>query len=178
FVGTLEPRKGIDTLIDAFVQLAPDYPYDLVLAGKPGWYWQPILERIERSGLGARIRRLDYVPDSDLPALYTAASVLALPSRYEGFGFPVLEAMACGTPVVCSNASSLPEVAGDAGLLVPPDDPSSLAEALALVLSNEPLAATVRAKGLLRAARFTWEKTARATLQVYAQTAVSARVPR
>jgi glycosyltransferase involved in cell wall biosynthesis len=170
YVGTLEPRKGVDTLIDAFAQLTIRFPeHHLVLGGKKGWYWEPILRAIEEHRLDARVHVTGYVADEDLPALYSAAAVFVLPSRYEGFGLPVLEAMACGVPVVCSNSSSLPEVAGDAGLQVPPDSPDRLAQALAAVLENPALAEDMRDKGLAQARRFTWERTAQATLEVYRQ---------
>ena len=112
--------------------------------------------------------------DDDLSLLYNAADVLAFPSRYEGFGLPVLEAMACGTPVVCSNATSLPEVAGHTALLVPPNDPEALAAALKQVLTDETLYQALREKGLKRAAQFSWEETARKTLAVYEKVAQGA----
>ncbi len=167
YVGTLEPRKGVDTLLEAFAPLAECYPIDLVLVGKRGWYWQPLLARLTALRLTHRATLLDYVPDDDLPAIYSAAATLVLPSRYEGFGLPVLEAMASGTPVVCTTAASLPEVAGDAALLVPPNHPQALAKAMESILKNETLAANLREKGMLRAAAFTWERTAQATLAVY-----------
>lgn len=167
YVGTLEPRKGIDTLIDAFAEMVGRHPHHLLLAGKRGWYWEPILRRVAERRLEDRVRFLDYVAEGDLPALYASASVFAFPSRYEGFGLPVLEAMACGTPVVCSNAGALPEVAGDAALLVPPDKPRALAEALEAVLDDEGLRDSLREKGLQRAGQFTWERTAQGTLRAY-----------
>ncbi|MGH2521465.1 MAG: glycosyltransferase family 4 protein [Anaerolineales bacterium] len=167
YVGTLEPRKGIDTLIEAFARLAAEHPHHLVLAGKRGWYWEPILQRIAAHGLEERARVLDYVPDDDLPVLYASAAVFAFPSRYEGFGLPPLEAMACGTPVVCSNAASLPEVIGDAGMMVAPNDVNALARALTQVLGDAHLQAELRERGLRWAPGFTWEQTARQTLEVY-----------
>ncbi|MBI2953257.1 MAG: glycosyltransferase family 4 protein [Chloroflexi bacterium] len=167
YVGTIEPRKGIDTLIDAFADVAMRHPHHLLIAGKRGWYWEPILRRIADRGMEGRIHFLDYVPESDLPALYASAAVFVFPSRYEGFGLPVLEAMACGTPVICSNAASLPEVAGQAAILVPPDQSWALAEAIEAVLTDKGLGDDLREKGLHRAAEFTWEKTAQATLEVY-----------
>lgn len=170
YVGTLEPRKGIDTLIDAFARLANRCPdVDLVLAGKKGWYWQPLFERIQKHSLQNRVHVTGYVADEDVPALYSAATVFAFPSRYEGFGLPPLEAMACGTPVVSSNSSSLPEVIGDAGILVAPDDESALAMNLEAVLSDRTLHGTLSAKGVLQASKFTWTKTAVETLKVYHQ---------
>jgi len=175
-VGTLEPRKGIDTLIEAFAPLAHRYPHDLVLAGQRGWSWQPILDRIAAHNLGDRVHVLDYVPDDDLPPLYAAATIFSFPSRYEGFGFPVLEAMACGTPVVCSNAASLPEVVGRSALLVPPDDAPALTVALERAAADTKLSDMLCRRGLEQARKFTWERTAQATLTVYRQV-MEARVP-
>ena len=167
YVGTLEPRKGIDTLIDAFAELAGEYDYDLAIGGKKGWWWSSLLTQITRHGLEQRIHLLDYVPDEDLPTLYSAAGVFAFPSRYEGFGLPVVEAMACETPVVCANTSSLPEVAGDAAIMTPADQPDALASALIQVISRPETAARLRQAGRARAAGFTWAKTAQKTLEVY-----------
>ncbi|MFZ6027462.1 MAG: glycosyltransferase family 4 protein [Chloroflexota bacterium] len=167
YIGTLEPRKGLDTLVEAFVRLAGRLPHDLVIVGKEGWATAPLFQQVETLGLAARIHFTGYVADEDLPALYASASVFAFPSRYEGFGLPPLEAMACGTPVVCSNASSLPEVVGDAGLLVPPDAPTALANALEQVLVSPELHAALKERGHQQAGRFTWEETARRTLAVY-----------
>ena len=167
FVGTLEPRKGIDTLIDAFARLSGGTSADLVLVGKRGWHWEPILRQIEDSQLQERVHVLDYVREDDLPALFSGALALALPSRYEGFGLPVLEAMACGTPVVCTNVASLPEVAGDAAVLVPPDDPVALADALQGLVRDRSMAQDYAALGQAYVQRFRWEETARQTLKVY-----------
>lgn len=168
YMGTIEPRKGIDTLIEAFMRIGYRIPnVGLVIAGKKGWYWESILSMIEGTGLGSRVHVTGYVDDGDLPALYSAAKVLAFPSRYEGFGLPLLEAMACGTPVVCSNAASLPEICGDAGIQMDPDRPDALAAALSDILDKDALAQSLRARGLNRARLFTWEQTARKTLEVY-----------
>ena len=168
-VGTLEPRKNLlgllqayRLLLDAEVTTAP-----LVLVGGKGWLYDEIFERVEELHLTDRVRFLYDVTDTDLPALYNAAGVLTTPSFYEGFGLPALEAMACGTPVVVANRSSLPEVVGEAGLLVNPDDVDDIAQALARVLTEEPLQAQMRELGLAQAACFTWEHTARETLAVY-----------
>lgn len=171
YLGTLEPRKGIDTLIDAFGRLAGDFPHQLVIAGQRGWYWEPLVRRAEALDLGDRVRFLDYIPDADRAPLYAAASVFAFPSRYEGFGLPILEAMACGTPVVCSNTSSLPEIAGPAARYVPPDHSAALAEAISAVLADPALADDLRERGLRRAGEFTWERAARQTLTVYQRVA-------
>lgn len=167
YLGTLEPRKGIDTLIDAVAALPAESALPLVLAGKKGWYWDRIQGRIHANGLKDRVRLLGYVSDEELPALYSAASVFAFPSRYEGFGLPVLEAMACGTPVITTNVSSLPEVVGDAAILIPPDQPGVLTQALHDALSNTQVAQTLREAGLARARLFTWERAARETIAVY-----------
>jgi glycosyltransferase involved in cell wall biosynthesis len=127
------------------------------------------LARIAELGLTQCLHLLDYVPDEDLPALYAGAAVVVLPSHYEGFGLPVLEGMACGTPVVCSDAASLPEVAGEAALLVPPGQPEALVTALRRVLDNPEQAAAMRAAGLTQARRFTWDNTAQAVLTAYAR---------
>ena len=122
---------------------------------------------VEQLGLERYVRFLGYVDSADIPALYSAAALAVYPSRYEGFGLPVLEAMACGAPVACSNASSIPEVAGDAALTFDPDDESAFAEALARGSQDEALRAELRERGLAWAATFTWERTAAATIQAY-----------
>jgi glycosyltransferase involved in cell wall biosynthesis len=152
-VGALQPRKNLLTLIRAFRQLKR--PVELLIAGQRGWMW----EEIEREA-GKGVVLLGHVSDEELPALYRGAGVVAMPSLYEGFGLPLLEAMACGAPVVASNASCFPEVCSDAAMLVGPDDwPDALAQAL-----DHPPA---RERSLKRAAEFTWEKTAKQTLEVY-----------
>jgi glycosyltransferase involved in cell wall biosynthesis len=157
----------LDTLLTAYAALTADWPHALVLAGKKGWYTDALFTQVKQQGLEERVHFTDYIPDEELPGLYNLAEVFAFPSRYEGFGLPPLEAMACGVPVVSSNAASLPEVIGDAGLLVPPDDPDALAAALRRVLSDADLRAELRARGWRQAARFTWDETARRTLAVY-----------
>ncbi len=167
YVGTLEPRKGLDTLVNAYASLAAEFPHALVIAGKKGWYTLPLFRQIEALGLRYRVRFTDYVDDADLPVLYSLADLFVFPSRYEGFGLPPLEAMACGVPVISSNAASLPEVIGDAGVLVPPDNVGALAAAMRQVLVDETLRANLRARGLARAGRFSWDETARQTAKVY-----------
>lgn len=169
YTGTLEPRKGLDTLLRAFASLADNVTHNLVIAGKRGWYTEELLSLVVRYGLERRVKLLGYVPDAELPHLYAAAEVFVFPSRYEGFGLPPLEAMACGTPVVCSNAASLPEVVGEAALLVPPDDPEALAGRLFQVMTSRKLRADLRERGHIQATRFTWEAAARQTLAVYQQ---------
>jgi glycosyltransferase involved in cell wall biosynthesis len=168
YVGALEPRKNVPTLLRAFARLRSDFPnLRLVLCGGQRWDFGPIPRAIAQLGLADVVRFTGYVPDADLPALYSAAAVFCFPSLAEGFGLPILEAMACGTPVVCSNASSMPEVAGDAALLVEPTDAEAVAQSIGRVLREPDLAAALRQRGLDRAAQFSWELTAERTLAVY-----------
>jgi len=169
FVGTFEPRKNIPGLLDAYHLLRaalPDAP-PLVMAGRRGWLYEEIFANVEALHLADHILWLENASQADLPAIYNGAVVLALPSHYEGFGLTALEAMACGTPPVASNRSSIPEVVGEAGLLVDPDQPSELADALRRVISDSALRRQLRTAGLARAAQFTWRKTAEVVLQVY-----------
>ncbi len=167
YVGTIQPRKNLVRLIDAFAQatneLGPPHPL-LVIAGKRGWLSRDIEQRAAALGIGDRVQFTGYVADADLPALLSGALAFVFPSLYEGFGMPVLEAMACGTPVLTSAISALPEVAGDAALLVDPRDEHAIASALARLLSDADLRADLRARGLARTACFTWERCARETL--------------
>jgi glycosyltransferase involved in cell wall biosynthesis len=168
-IGMIEPRKNWQGLIRAYSQARARHrlPHQLVLAGPRGWLWESIFEERERSPFRNDIIFLGFVADADLPTLYSAAAVFAFPSFYEGFGLPPLEAMACGTPVVVSDAASLPEVVGDAGLTVPAEDTDGLAEALARVLLDDALHAQLAAAGRARAAQFTWEQAAARQLDVY-----------
>jgi glycosyltransferase involved in cell wall biosynthesis len=165
-VGTLQPRKNYVRLIRAFVRLSVSGVM-LVIAGARGWLYEEVLEEAARHG--DRTRILGFVAEEDLPALYRGASLFVFPSFYEGFGLPVLEAMACGVPVVCSRASSLPEVAGDAALLVDPHDEEGLREAMGRALEDEALRREMTARGLARAAHFTWERAARQLLAAFAE---------
>lgn len=177
-VGTIEPRKNLSTLLEAYHTLRQSDPeLGLVIAGRRGWRSAGFFQRLQALGLTTEVHLLGPVPDADLPALYGAAAVFAYPSLYEGFGLPPLEAMACGTPVVASNTSSLPEVIGDAGLLVAPHDVAGLAASIKMALSNTALRADLRARGLMQAVRFTWEAAARATLQVYQRVRGSGAAP-
>ena len=172
-VGTLEPRKNVPGLLQAYRSLLDEQVTDvpLVLIGGKGWLYDEIFGRVEELHLAGHVRFLHGVPDADLVGLCNGASVLTTPSFYEGFGLPPLEAMACGTPVVVADRASLPEVVGEAGLLVDPEDPGDIARALARALTDEPLRARMRNLGLAQAARFTWEETARQTLDVYRRVA-------
>jgi glycosyltransferase involved in cell wall biosynthesis len=173
-LGTLQPRKNFDGLVDAFGRLLAirsDEPWPdglhLVIAGGKGWMYEETIARVERLGLEKRIRFLGFVDDTDLPALYSLSAVFAFPSWYEGFGVPILEAMACGTPVVAAKNSSLPEVVGDAGLLVSAADTEALAAALARLLSDRELRSQLVAAGQGQARRFTWDKAAHQLMGLY-----------
>jgi len=167
-VGTLQPRKNFTMLIEAFSRLKLGIGnWKLVIAGGKGWLYEDIFARVEDLGLQGEVLFPGFVADEDLPALYNLAEVLALPSLYEGFGLPPLEAMACGTPVVTSNTSSLPEIVGDAGLMVEPADVDKLAEAMGRLLEDGDLHREMVQRGLARAREFTWERAARQLLAVY-----------
>lgn len=159
FVGTIEPRKNLESLLQAWA-LLPGRP-PLVIAGGWGWRYEAVQARLERLGDGVRL--LGPVAPADLPDLYSAATCLAHPAWYEGFGLTPLEAMACGTPVVCSDRSSLPEVIGDAGVMVDPGDVQGLAAALERVCGDPDLHLDLRRRGLLRAAEFSWARSAART---------------
>lgn len=169
FVGTFEPRKNVGGLLNAYRLLldrdtsAPQ----LVIAGRRGWLFDETLAHVERLALRERVFFLDAPADEDMVALYNGAVALALPSHYEGFGLPALEAMACGTPTVISDRGSLPEIAGNAALAVNPDDADALAGALERVWREPVLRYSLRDKGLARAAEFSWGRCARETLAAY-----------
>lgn len=168
YVGTLEPRKNLSRLVRAFGRLkAQGQPHQLVLAGPWGWAMNGFQQQIESLGLKESVQLLGYIPDEDLPGLYSLATVFVFPSLYEGFGLPPLEAMACGTPVLSSKNSSLAEICGDAAYLVDPLDEESLAEGLQRVLSDETLRAELGEFGRRRAGEFSWERAARETAAVY-----------
>ncbi|GAB4477482.1 MAG: glycosyltransferase family 1 protein [Anaerolineae bacterium] len=171
FVGTIEPRKNISGLLRAYARLRADLPDlpPLVLAGSRGWLYKDIFRTHDDLGLAGDTRWLHEFTAEDLPALYNGAAVFCLPSFYEGFGFPPLEAMACGVPVVVSNCSSLPEVVGEAGVLIDPNDVDSIADGLRRVLLDGEAAANLRERGLKRAALFQWSRTAGETLAIYRQ---------
>lgn len=171
-VGTLEPRKNHVTALHALARLkAAGHPHRLLVVGGKGWLFEPVQALVEELGLSPDVVFCGYVPDVDLPPLYTGAACVLAPSLYEGFGFPVLEAMACAAPVVCSNVSSLPEVAGDAALLIAPEDDEALANAVALVLTQPALAAAMRDRGLTNARQFQWETCAAQTAALYVELA-------
>lgn len=168
FVGTWEPRKNLPGLLEALALLhARGERRTLVIAGRPGWLYDDIFRRVQTLGLEPWVRFIERVPTVDLVMLYNGALLLALPSFYEGFGLPALEALQCGTPAVVADRASLPEVVGEAGLRINPEDPQNLAEACLRVAQDAALREHLRQAGLEQAARFSWEKTARETLAVY-----------
>lgn len=158
-VGTVEPRKNYRRLIEAVSRLP--HAVELLIVGGPGWLTEDIYDAPAAFGVGDRVRFLGFVPDDDLAVLYSLAQVFVYPSLYEGFGLPVLEALACGAVVVCSNASSLPEVTGDAALAVDPRDTEALAAALCRALQDEPLRLALAARAPAQAAKFSWAESAR-----------------
>lgn len=168
YLGTLEPRKNLPTLLRAFVAVRERHP-DLLLAlvGRRGWLDGPIFETIEQLRLRDAVRAIQDAEHADLVPLLDGATAFAYPSLYEGFGLPPLEALARGVPTVVAETSSLPEVVGDAALLHPPGDPEALTTALLRLIEDEGLRAELRARGVVRAAGFSWERSARATLEVY-----------
>ena len=174
YLGTLQPRKNLVRLVEAFAASGLHAEgYTLVLAGKVGWLSQPLLDTISRfpSVVGGHIWVIGYVDEADKAALLSGATVLVFPSLYEGFGFPVLEAQACGTPVICANTSSLPEVAGEGALLVDPLDTAALAEAMRQVIGDSNLQHNLIAAGYTNLARFSWPVAAAHVLNILEQAA-------
>jgi glycosyltransferase involved in cell wall biosynthesis len=171
FVGSLEPRKNILRLLEAYDQILDwSSRWHLVVVGARNiWKSEPLGKFVEERNLQSLVHCPGYIPDDELPALYNGADLFVFPSLYEGFGLPVLESMACGTPVVTSNTSSLPEVAGDAALLVDSYNVEEIAGAMQLILSDAEFTSDLRSRGLERAKKFTWEKTASQTIAVYEQ---------
>ncbi len=169
FFGNIEPRKNLSRLIRSYVaaKQAAVFPHKLVIAGQQGWKYDDVFATAQELGTGGDIIFTGYIEDDDRPLLMNGARAVVYPSLYEGFGLPPLEAMACGTPVVTSNVASLPEVVGDAALMVDPLDEQALAKAIGDVLTDSALADRLIAAGLKRAKMFSWEKAARETLKVY-----------
>ena len=178
FVGTIEPRKNLERLLTAFeVVHAEGLSEGLVIVGRRGWLYDDFFAALEQSPARDAVIIPGYVPDSDLPGVYSGAQALVLPSLYEGFGLPVLEAMACGTPVVCSNAASIPEIGGDAALYFDPVSMEAVVAAITRVLCDVSLQAEMKTRGLTQAACFSWERAAQETLAVYAQAIGHAGLP-
>ncbi len=167
FVGTLEPRKNLPTLLRAYATLPARQRPPLLLGGGKGWAYDGIFAAIEQLGLADSVRWLGYLAADELPYWYNCAEVFVYPSVFEGFGLPVLEAMACGTPVVAAAASSLPEVVGEAGLCVPPHDVDAWADALRSVIADAGWRVQASQRGLAQASRYTWQDTARQTIRSY-----------
>ncbi len=163
-VGTIQPRKNYARLLEAFAALP--HAHTLVIVGKKGWLSDSIFQRVRALNLDARVKFLDYVPDADLPALYGGAQLAVVPSLYEGFGFPALEAQACGTPLVSSNASSLPEVAGEGALYFDPRDVRAMTRALQTALDDEPLRQALVEGGRANVKRFSWTRAAREIVEI------------
>jgi len=169
FVGTLEPRKNITNLIRAY-NILPDYlkrDHLLVICGKKGWYYEEIFRTVKELKLEDKVIFTGYAPDEDIPLLMNEAEVFVYPSLYEGFGLPPLEAMACGTPVISSNVSSIPEVVGNAGILINPNDVEELSDAILRLLDSDELRAQLAEKGLKQAGKFSLRKTAEKTVEIY-----------
>jgi glycosyltransferase involved in cell wall biosynthesis len=169
FVSTIEPRKNINAIISAFNFLKQKYKveHQLVLIGKKGWNYEPIFTAIQNSPCKDEIHHLDYLSNELVALFYSKADVFLYPSHYEGFGLPVLEAMTLGTPVITSNISSIPEVTGNAAILIDPNDYMQLAEAILQVISDSQLRQNLINKGKIRADLFSWERTAKETLKAY-----------
>jgi glycosyltransferase involved in cell wall biosynthesis len=171
FVGTLEPRKNLTTLLHAYAMLRDEgcsMGSKLVVAGRTGWLYADIFDTVKTLALEDEVVFTGFVADEDLPDLYRGAHMLVFPSLYEGFGLPILEAMASGVPVITSHTASMPEVAGDAAILVDPHDPKAIAEGIARVLAEDGLREALIQKGLARAQRYTWDSVAQKTLELYA----------
>lgn len=171
YLGTLEPRKNIGRLIDAYSLLKQRIPASpvLVIAGRKGWQYDSIFEKVNTLGLNDRVIFTGYVDAADTPVLIKGAAFFVFPSIYEGFGLPPLEAMACGTPVITSNAASLPEVVGDAALMADPFSFEAIASAMELMILDGNLRSELSRKGLERASRFTWDNSVKIILDVYSR---------
>jgi glycosyltransferase involved in cell wall biosynthesis len=174
-VGAIQPRKNLSRLVEAYSRLRRARPEvklpQLVLVGKCAWLYTETLRTIKELEVSSSVILTGYAPEADLPALYSGALCFVYPSYFEGFGLPPLEAMKCGTPVIVGDKTSLPEVVGDAGMLVDPFDVDSMAAAIQRVISDSNLRAQLRVKGLERANLFDWQETARQTLSVYKRAA-------
>jgi glycosyltransferase involved in cell wall biosynthesis len=166
-LGTLEPRKNFTGLIEAYNRSPVRETHHLIIAGGKGWLYDDIFAAADTSPVAGRIHLTGFVADDDLPALYSLADIFAYPSHYEGFGIPVIEAMACGTPVVCSNNSCLPEVAGQAALQITATDTPALAEALHRLAIDPPLRQQAVREGFRQAQKFGWPAAAKRLLAVY-----------
>lgn len=169
YVGTIQPRKNIDMLVKAYSKLVKTkgVTHKLVITGRKGWLYGPLFELIKSEGLEQNVIFTGFVSDEELPYIYNGAELFVYLSLFEGFGIPPLEAMACGVPVICSDATSLPEVVGDAGILVNPMDQEGVEKAILSVLESPSLSLEMRERGFLQARKYSWERTAIETLRVY-----------
>ena len=167
FLGTLEPRKNLTKLLEAFQRVSDSIPHSLVISGSAGWKTKEFFKRLKTSGIEDRVHLTGFVDGKDIPALLSLSDAFIYPSLYEGFGLPILEAMACGTPVITSNVSSMPEIAGEAAYLIDPQSADSIARGISTLAHDEARRKQLRERGLRRAGEFSWEETARKTLQVY-----------
>jgi len=172
-VGTLQPRKNHVMLIRAFKQLCARRrdPIELLIAGQRGWMWEPIEEEARKPPFADRVHLLGYVADEQLPSLYAGAELVAIPSFYEGFGLPLLEAMACGAPLIAANIPAFSEATADAALMLDPHDTEAWMEGMLELLGSNERHQQLREKGLARARQFSWERTARETLAIYRKVA-------
>lgn len=166
-VGTLEPRKNLPTLLRAFAKIKDQIDHDLVLVGPEGWLTGGLKSTLEELNLGDRVRLTGFVSDEELGGWYSGADLFAFPSFYEGFGLPTVEAMHCGTPVLCSDNSVFPEVVGDAGVLIPANDIDAWAESMRMLLQDESRRMELQKRGFERANTFSWDRTAQETYDVY-----------
>ena len=172
YIGTIEPRKNLDRLTQAFSTLAQTYPtHTLVIAGMKGWMYESLFELVRTLGLENRVVFTGFVAETDKPFLIRGAEVFAYVSLYEGFGIPVLEALACGTPTLTSDVSSIPEVTGDAALLIDPSSVQDITAGLERLLADPSLRNELAAKSISQAARFSWPATAATTLNLYRKAA-------
>jgi glycosyltransferase involved in cell wall biosynthesis len=166
-VGTLQPRKNYEMLIRAFRLVSEKVSHNLVIVGGKGWMYEQIQDEIKQQNLSNRVRLLGYADDSDLPALYSGAALFVFPSLYEGFGLPLLEAMACGVPVISSDASSLPEVTGKASIMLSPDDQAGWSGEMIDILEDPDRRTKMVAAGFLQARHFSWKESARTVTEIY-----------
>jgi glycosyltransferase involved in cell wall biosynthesis len=178
YLGTIEPRKNIPQLIRSYASLVESgTEHQLVLAGKFGWMYEEVLDLVKQLDLEGRIQFTGYIAQEDIPLLFNLASLFVYPTVYEGFGLPVLEAMACGVPVITSDIASLPEIVGEAGLLIQPGDLNALSDAIKKVLGDPAYRDKLIREGLIRAKLFSWERTAQLTKQVYQHVLANSQQP-
>ena len=166
-VGTVQPRKNYQMLIQAFAPLADKWPHNLYIAGGKGWLYDEMTAEIEKQGLANRVRFIGFVDDEDLPTLYSGAGLYLFPSLYEGFGLPMLEAMACGVPVIASDVSSLPEVGGETAVMLPPNNRSEWTQAIDMVLSSPEKQQKMISAGYQKIRKFSWGKSSVQLLRIY-----------